>query len=113
MNDIIINIANDFTDTPGPRYIIDGEFSGELFRETILLSKYMEARENKVKLIIETDGTFGYPPSFLEESFGGLRRKTNDSYEKIMDIIVVKCDARPYLMEKIIKVVKEAFLWKK
>ena len=61
-----INIVKDFSDTPGGRTISEGEFSGELFREQLLLPKYTEAIE------IDFDGAFGYPPSFLDEAFGGL-----------------------------------------
>lgn len=71
---ITINIAQDFTDTPGPRYQKDGQFSGEEFRNKILEPKFLEAKSNKQKLIIDLDGGYGYPSSFLEEAFGGLAR---------------------------------------
>lgn len=71
---ITINIAQDFTDTPGPRYQKDGQFSGEEFRNKILEPKFLEAKSSKQKLIIDLDGGYGYPSSFLEEAFGGLAR---------------------------------------
>lgn len=67
-----INIVKDFSDTPGGRTISEGEFSGELFREQLLLPKYKEAIDKNEKLEIDFDGAFGYPPSFLDEAFGGL-----------------------------------------
>lgn len=79
---MIIKICDDFTDAPGPRFISQGDYSGELFRESILIPKFKEAIEKNEKLTIDFDGTFGYPTSFLEEAFGGLKEK----YEK--DIIL-------------------------
>lgn len=70
-----IIICKDFTDAPGPRFKKQGKHSGEEFREDILIPKFKEALEKKEKLIINFDGTFGYPTSFLEEVFGGLKEK--------------------------------------
>ena len=71
---IKINIASEFSKLPGPRYIKEGDHSGELFRETLLRPRFEQARKAGEKLIVELDGvTFGYPSSFLEESFGGVR----------------------------------------
>ena len=70
-----IKIAEDFSDAPGGRYITEGPYSGELFRNEILLPKYLEAINNNEILSIDFDGSFGYSTSFLEESFGGLTRE--------------------------------------
>lgn len=69
-----INICNDYSETPGARYKSEGEYSGEEFRDSILRPKYEEAVKNGEKLVIELDGGYGYPTSFLEEAFGGLAR---------------------------------------
>jgi len=45
MQSIKINIARDFSPTPGPRYIHEGNNSGELFRKEILYPKVLEALE--------------------------------------------------------------------
>lgn len=71
---ITIKIATDFSDSPGGRYIEEGEHSGELFREKILIKKYEEAEQKDDILRIDFDGTYGFGTSFLEESFGGLVR---------------------------------------
>ena len=42
-----INIVKEFTDTPGGRYIKQGPYSGEEFRETILKVKYDYCLLNK------------------------------------------------------------------
>lgn len=75
MADITIKLAKEFTPTPGPRLIVEGPFSGELFRNEILKPKFDEVVKNKDgKLIVDLDGTLGYGTSFLEEAFGGLAR---------------------------------------
>lgn len=70
-----IVIVQDFSKTPGGRKIAEGPFSGEAFLKELLLPKYQKAISQNEKLEINFDGTFGYPPSFLDESFGGLVKK--------------------------------------
>lgn len=70
-----IVIVNDFSKTPGGRKIKEGPFSGEAFLNDLLFPKYEQAIRKDEKLEIDFDGTFGYPPSFLDESFGGLVKK--------------------------------------
>lgn len=69
----VINIARDFSDTPGTRYEKDGPFSGERFREEILVPAYRRL-EGPKQIVVELDGVEGYPASFLEEAFGGFAR---------------------------------------
>ena len=72
MKDIIIDIKADFSDSPGARYRKDGPHSGEEFFEVLLKPKFEEAVRNKVKLIINLDGVWGYPSSFVSGAFGKL-----------------------------------------
>ena len=72
---ITINIAEDFSITPGFRTYSDGPKSGEEFFDSLLLSKFQEALEKDVKLKIILDGTNGYTSSFLNESFRLLGNK--------------------------------------
>lgn len=102
---ITINIAKDYTTTPGGRYKKEGKYSGEDFRETVLLPKYIEAIKNKDKLIVELDGCYGFAPSFLDEAFGGLSRKLNNKH--ILDNIEIVCNDEPELIEKIAGYIKE------
>lgn len=69
-----LEISKDFSNTPGGRYIDEGEFSGEAFRESILLPKYNKIENTSEKLEIDFDNCFGFATSFLEEAFGGLVR---------------------------------------
>lgn len=84
---IYINIAKDYTETPGGRLIKEGEYSGEDFRERILYPKYMEAIKSNDKLTINFDGCFGYPSSFIDEAFAGLAKKIKN--KNILDNIII------------------------
>lgn len=66
-----INIATQFSRYPAGRYVADGPFSGERFRDKWLIP----ALESQEEVTIEFDGARGYGSSFLEEAFGGLVRK--------------------------------------
>lgn len=94
---IQINIAKDFSDTPGGRYKSEGPFSGELFRIKFLKPKFLEARASHEKLIIVLDGCFGYPSSFIDESFGGLARELGDK-SILNEMELISCD-QPSLIE--------------
>lgn len=65
-----IHIAADFSPNPAGRVEADGPFSGEKFRESLLLPAF---RSNDVVQVV-LDDTGGYGSSFLEEAFGGLVR---------------------------------------
>lgn len=65
-----INVSSDFSRFPAGRYISDGRFSGESFREKFLVPALQSSSIVEVHL----DGTLGYGSSFLEEAFGGLVR---------------------------------------
>lgn len=70
MQKMIISIANEFTQTPAGRYETDGPFSGQKFREEVLVPALRAGK----KIAIDLDGTIGFGSSFLEEAFGGLVR---------------------------------------
>ena len=103
---IKIKISKDFSNTPGGRLIKEGPNSGEEFRNRILEPKYLEAKENKENILIDLDDCYGFPISFLEEAFGGLARK----YPKdtIINVIEIKSEDQPSLVEKIKQYIKEA-----
>jgi len=102
---IKINIAEDFSETPGARYRSDGDFSGQEFFEDILEAKYLKL-ENNDKLLINLDGTDGYATSFLDEAFGGLARKYGKT--KILRCIKFESDEEPILIEEIKTYIDEA-----
>lgn len=70
-----IEVVKCFSNTPGARLRSQGDYSGEEFRETILDPAYRKAKLEHDHITVILDGAYGYPPSFLEESFGGLARQ--------------------------------------
>lgn len=100
-----INIAKDFTDAPGGRYISDGKFSGEEFRQKYLEPAFKKGNE---EIIINLDGTFGFPPSFLEEAFGGLARIEGIKKEDILKRLKFISNEEPFLITKICQYIEEA-----
>lgn len=70
-NEININVR-DFSLSPGPRYVKQGDSSGELFYHEVLNKKFYEAIKENKKVIANLDGVDGYMSSFLDEAFGNL-----------------------------------------
>ena len=103
---IIISIAKDFSKTPGPRNPDEGDFSGEIFLASILKPQFEKAFQNKLRLIIDLDGTEGYATSFLEASFGGLARIYPE--KDVLDTIEFITRDEPFLKEEIEGYIKEA-----
>jgi hypothetical protein len=97
---LTINVARDFSRTPGPRHEHEGKFSGERFRESVLKPRFEEATRSGFRLRIELDGTAGYARSFLEEAFGGLVRKGVPPAVLLNSIEIVSLD-QPRLIAKI------------
>ncbi len=96
---ITISIADDFTDTPGPRYKTDGNYSGEEFREKLLEPNFLKAKGNNEKLMIDFDGGYGYLISFLEEAFGGLARIYGS--DSVLETLEFKSDEEEALITKV------------
>jgi hypothetical protein len=76
----VINIARDFSSTPGGRFRVMGPDSGEEFRQE--LGKALRANPNDIVEVV-LDGVEGYGSSFLEEAFGGLIRERIASIETV------------------------------
>ncbi len=93
-----INIAKQFSKYPGGRFLEDGDFSGQGFREELLVPALREYAQ----VTVELDGTLGYGSSFLEEAFGGLIREEGFYYEDLKDRLrlVAKSDMLPYTIDR-------------
>jgi len=102
---IEIVVARDYTDSPGGRYISDGEYSGEDFREKLLIPKFKEALKINDKLRVNLDGCFGYPSSFIDEAFGGLAKQFGK--EVVLEHLEIISLDQPSLHEEIIKDIKK------
>lgn len=69
---ITINISTDFTDCPGPRYCVQGDYSGEQFYHSLLNKKFASCISQDTELLLNLDDTNGYMSSFLDEAIGNL-----------------------------------------
>jgi len=67
--------VRDYAAAPGGRYRRDGPYSGEEFRDDVLVPRLLDAVGRNERVVVELDGVSGYGASFLEEVFGGLVRK--------------------------------------
>ena len=103
-----LNILRDFSYTPGPRYIVEGEFSGEQFRQEKLRAAMTQAIADDDTLEIELDGTAGYGRSFFEEAFGGLVRIDKMDYSDIVSHLKIISTEEPEWIDKIAKYLKKA-----
>lgn len=72
----------DFAEAPGPRFINQGNHSGEEFYVKVLNEKMAQCIKENKGLDILLDGTAGYPSSFLDQAFGEL------VYDFTMDAVV-------------------------
>lgn len=88
MSDMTINIVRDFSRTPAGRYISDGPYSGERFREHFLIPALRSHR----RITLELDGTRGMGSSFLEEAFGGLIRRGFSAADLVRRMILRTAD---------------------
>lgn len=70
--------VRDWTETPGGRYRQQGPFSGEAFREEVLLPAL---KNGPVEVDIE--GVAGFGTGWLEEVFGGSIRADRNNYRRI------------------------------
>lgn len=99
-----IRICDDYSDTLGARHICDGDFSGEDFRENFLIPRFLEAKEKKEKLIIDLDGGYGNPVSFIEEAFGGLARIYGT--DAVLHVLEFVSNDEPELVDEIMSYIR-------
>jgi hypothetical protein len=99
-----IKISEEFSNIPGGRYKKDGANSGEEFREKCLKPKFDSLKEGET-LLIDFDGAYGYPTSFLEEAFGGLARLYDP--EKVLNKLKFKSNEESGLIEEVIRYIKD------
>ena len=96
-----INFTQEFTDTPGGRYRRHGDYSGEQFREDILLPAL-----NQFDFVhLNLNGAFGFPPSFIDEAIGILVEKVGEDVinKKLKIILDENSIAKRKIFETIIE----------
>src|SRR5579872_5501179 len=94
-----INIAKDFSRTPGGRFRSDGPYSGQLFRDRCLVPALEAAKRDHSRVVVVLDGTRGYLSSFLEEAFGGLVRECGyrrEELDRLLEIQAIDPFYQPY-----------------
>ena len=102
-----INIANDFSKLPGPRYRTQGPGSGEEFLESLLRPAFQQASRAGTEVTVQLDGVkYGYPTSFLEEAFGGLAREFGA--ERVLETLRLESAAEPLLVYEIRRYINAA-----
>lgn len=88
-----IDLAEDFSPFPFGRYTpLDGEFTGEVFREKILKDKLVKIVSGD-ELVVNLNGIdIGIGSSFLTESFGGAVKKGYIDKILFLDSLKIICD---------------------
>lgn len=110
----------DFTDNPGPALMKHGDFSGEEFRDTILLPALEKLYEENVKtqtenetpkqkLNISLNGVYGYSRSWLTEVFAGAVLMPEEPIGRFFcKTATLNCSEEPHLTEVIQDIVGDA-----
>ncbi len=88
----VINIAKQFSRSPAGRYVTDGPFSGQAFRENLLVP----ALNSADKVEVDMDGVMGFGSSFLEEAFGGLVRISGMNSATVHEKLKIKTRLKMY-----------------
>ncbi len=86
-------VARDFSRSPAGRYVKDGPYSGEAFRENLLRPALIEHE----RVVVDLTGALGFGSSFLEEAFGGLVRTGFVSASELRRRLTVKSKIRTYV----------------
>lgn len=89
MATVLVDVSK-FSQTPGGRFRDEGEYSGEEFRETVLVPLLDRGDD----IIVDLDAPLGVTSSFLEEVFGGLVRKYGRDIVKRVKVQAVIRPAR-------------------
>ncbi|KIO38300.1 STAS-like domain-containing protein [Shewanella sp. cp20] len=85
------NIGKDFCDTPAGRYLSDGDYTGEHFRENVLKQLVNQLAPGE-KLEIKIDDCEGFGSSFLDEAFGGMVGKGYIKPADFNELLVIEYD---------------------
>lgn len=107
MENIVFKVVSEFSRTPSARIAKEGKHPGEELRNMIT-PKIRLALSNNVKFIIDLDEVAGYGTSFLEEVFGGLIREENFSLIQLQQVLEIKSDEEPELIDEIWQDIKDA-----
>jgi hypothetical protein len=105
----IIFIAKDYSETPAGRYLTDGNYSGQRFRDEFLCPALNDKNNETVE--VNLDDTLGFGSSFLEEAFGGLIREHNMDLSDLKKRIIIT-SSRPLYKNRVWQYLEDAQLEK-
>lgn len=88
----MISIANDFSPFAAGRYTTDGPYSGQRFREEVLVPALRRGED----VVVDLDGTLGLGSSFLDEAFGGLIRAAGFRLADLRNKLRIHCRLKSY-----------------
>ena len=102
-----INIAEQFSPLPAGRWPSEGPFSGQRFREELLVPALKLALESggEERVEIDLDGSLFFSDAFLEEAFGGLANVPGIRFDDAMKLLDIK------YTEQIQKYYRDAIRW--
>ncbi len=106
-----LNISTQYSDMLGARSGKREEYPGDIFYKELLKPYYLKAVENNEKLVINLDGTYGYPSSFIDESFGGLSREFGS--QKVLNVIQFISKDQPGLIDVITENIRNPYNYNK
>jgi hypothetical protein len=105
MPPVVLRVADDFTTTPGGRLRHWGPDSAEEFYEKHLAPAFALANCKGVLLVVDLDGTAGYPTSWLDEAFSRLAAR--EGRWPTLERLRVICRDEPYLVQEIFRSITE------
>lgn len=88
----VLNIAKQFSRSPAGRYLTDGPYSGQAFRDGFLLPALMQSEI----VVVQLDGALGFGSSFLEEAFGGLVREAGFKADALHQKLQISSKLKTY-----------------
>jgi hypothetical protein len=97
-------IAVEFKDNPGARDREDGPNSGQEFLEDVFLARFNKAVDENYIVLIDLDGVWGYPSSFVSGSFGKLSMERGS--EILLKHLQFKSDKNPIRIDKVLNEIK-------
>lgn len=104
IKDILV-IAKEFGDTAGARDYEDGDFSGTEFLDKFLRERFKNAVEGKYILLIDIDGFWGWPSSFVSGAFGALSKEFGK--DLVLSHLNFKSDNNKMKIEKVLNEIKQ------
>ena len=95
MTEKTIDFVREFTDCPGGRLEIHGDYSGQEFREKILKPALQEFDH----VVLNMNGAVGFPSSFIDEVFGLLA--TEMGYDNLTEKLSIELSDDPLALKEI------------